>query len=963
MKKKTSIRERREQVANAKKNDYRNIEEKRKAIDKAKREAEAAAAEAARLKELEEQMLLNPVRERKLKEENKSTAKAAGLKSTFILSSEKNELLMTSFGRGNNAIIEKRIINNSVKSIAEPSALSVTPIEEKQFRIDGRVPNAQTDNPLYTAPKENFVSHPREDLIHAKAKLEKLYFGQEFEDNIHIQAIYNILDIEKILTIHVNNIIYTINNFLREDGNDLTDIVGYITDYSSLDKLEAKAQEIDNIKVLNAEDAEKVKKAKMFYDLFLRLCNAKQLGYLNLEVGTERKRDNSTVRLTKAEFFSMLFALGKMRQMLAHENPKQNIYHFDVKKYRDIHGLLDRLYRDRVNELNDGFLEKADKNLVLLFEAYAVQSVPEKKNYVREYYDFTVRKQYKNQGFSVKLLREHMTADIEEAFVLRDIQYDSVRAKLYAFVDFAIFHYYQARKKEAEDLVSNLRASFNEVEKDQVYRDEAKRIWPELQNVIMKHILPQMKGSVIRGITPDKDVTSDMLSGIRISSTATAFSEYIYMLTLFINGKEINDLLTTLLSKFENIDSFLFVMKEGGLHSRFEEKFEIFTESGKVAEELRVINSFARMVKPSASAKKIMYIEALQVLGIKSADPEREAEEILDPETKHIDPQKRGLRNFIANNVIESERFKYLVRYGNVRKLKGIAANRKVIEFVLKEIPDAQITRYHNSITGCNDNFHPEMRTRLTDALTGFSFEDISDVVQNDRESSGLQQEDKRRKQALVRLYLTSLYLALKNLVYINSRYFLAFHCVERDRYVLFPDIPKKSWKNEYGKFAKIFLENYPQKKRVQNYLSQNFDNSDEYAIRVFRNKVEHLDAVRNADLYLKDIRTIDSWFDLYHYVMQRRIKDQYDFDCRMESRENPGTMVISEEQLNPKTLIYFDQIMRFKTYCKDMLKSLCVPFAYNLPRYKNLSIEGLFDMNRPGKREDTNNKAMGAEL
>lgn len=937
MKKKARIRELREQSAIAKKNIYRNKEEERKAVIKAQEEERKAAAEAERRKELEKGRI--PVRERKLSEENKSSAKAAGLKSTFVLSSNKNEyeLLMTTFGKGNQAISEKRINNGSVQNISEHPVLTVTPVEEKQFRIDGRVKDAWTDNPLYTVSEPR--PHMREDLIHAKAKLEERYFGQTFEDNIHIQAIYNILDIEKILTIHVNNIVFTINNFLREEGEDLADIVAYITKYKDLSKFEEKDRE--------------------YYELFCKLCDAKQLGYLNLEILSEennrpgKKQDLNTIKLSRTDFFNMLSALGTMRQMLAHGEPKQNIYHFESKK--EISKLLDSLYSKRVKELNDGFLEKAGKNLVLLFRAYDVKSPAAKAEYVRAYYDFTVRKQYKNQGFSVKLLREHMTADIEEAFVLRDQQYDSVRGKLNPFVDFAIFRYYQEHTGEIEKLVGDLRSSFNDAEKDQIYAREAERVWPLLKSLILDHILPNMKGEVIKNISADEDVNPDMIRDIKISTDGTALSKFVYMLTLFINGKEINDLLTTLIHKFENIDSFLSVMKAEDLFVGFEEAFKLFEKSGQIAEELRAINSFARMSEPSANARKIMYIEALYVLGIEEKNLEKEVEEILDPETKTRDPQKRGLRNFIANNVIESERFKYLVRYGNVRKLKGIANNRKVIKFVLKDIPNAQIVRYYNSIKGCSDDFYPEMRDKLTEELTGFSFKDISDVEQNDRRATLQQQEEKRCKQALVRLYLTALYLVLKNLVYINSRYFLAFHCVERDRMLVFPEM-KDEWKAKgFKEFSRMFLEEYPQKSRVQKYLNQNFENSDECVIKIFRDKVEHLDTVRNADLYLEDIRSFDSWFDLYHYVMQRRIKAQCDYNRITEGRK--------KDELIPKTLYYFSLVEKYHTYCKDMLKALCVPFAYNLPRYKNLTIEGLFDMNHPGKREDTKNKAMGAAL
>ena len=908
----------------------------------------AAAAEALRRKELEKN--LHPVRERKLSTEKKSSAKAAGLKSTFILSD--NELLMTAFGQGNEAIIEKKITDGRVENLNEKPAFTAVPEEKKAFRIDGRVKGAQTDNPLYTADAS--LRKP-DDLIHAKAALEKRYFGQTFDSNLHIQAIYSILDIEKILAIHVNNIVYTLNNFLRQEGEDVDDFIGYVTSGEKTYQqfMESKDNNADELRAL-----------------FTRLCSARQLRYLSLEImkprnpGDNTKEDENTIKLTEEEFYNILYAMGIMRQMLAHGDPYKNIYTLEgYGKNASVEKVLTRLYKERINQLNTDFLSKAGTNLTLLFKAFGITDVEKKGCLVRDYYDFTVRKQYKNLGFSIKLLREHMTADIEEAFILRDKAYDSVRGKLYPFIDFALFRYYHTHNEETNSLVNGLRASFNEVEKDGLYAREAARIWPKVRSVILEHILPEMSGEVIieAKSNSDKDIKETMLSGAMISTEATDFSKFIYLTTLFINGKEINDLLTTLIHKFECIFSFLAVIQSQHLPSRFVDQFSVFSESDKIAQELRAINSFARMSRPSAKAKEIMYIEAFQVLGMRanSDQLEREAKELLDPKISGERSQKRGIRNFISKNVIASDRFKYLVRYGNVKKLKGIATNRAVVSFVLQDIPDSQIARYYNSVTGEDKDFQPAMRNFLADRLTGFSFEDISDVRQNDQRANQRQQEEKRQKQALVRLYLTVLYLTLKNLVYVNSRYFLAFHCMERDRRLLHPEkwekIPReKQFDPEFGAsvFARDFLAEYPRKTRQMTYLNQNFDNSDEWALRAFRNKAEHLDAVRNADLYLGDIREFHSWFELYHYIMQRRIMDQFTFDSTHKTRDKTR-MIISEEELNPKTREYFHLIARYRVYCKDFVKALCVPFAYNLPRFKNLSIDGLFDKNRPGKEKD----------
>ena len=207
----------------------------------------------------------------------------------------------------------------------------------------------------------------------------------------------------------------------------------------------------------------------------------------------------------------------------------------------------------------------------------------------------------------------------------------------------------------------------------------------------------------------------------------------------------------------------------------------------------------------------------------------------------------------------------------------------------------------------------------------------------------------KEEQKAIIRLYLTVLYLLTKNLVYVNSRYFLAFHCVERDADITAPGkYTNKGGRfdtTHYPQFAKDFIAAHRSNDdRVTKYLMKNFGNSDDWVISQFRNSVEHLNAVRDAATYINDIKSIDSYFGLYHYLMQRTLEAQYNYFCGKESKF--GGVIISEEKINKEMLKYFSLVKRYGTYCKDMVKALNVPFAYNLPRYKNLSIEELFDRN-----------------
>ena len=70
-------------------------------------------------------------------------------------------------------------------------------------------------------------------MLGLKSELEKRFFGKNFDDNIHIQLIYNILDIEKILAVYVTNIVYALNNMLGEGDESNYDFMGYLSTFNT----------------------------------------------------------------------------------------------------------------------------------------------------------------------------------------------------------------------------------------------------------------------------------------------------------------------------------------------------------------------------------------------------------------------------------------------------------------------------------------------------------------------------------------------------------------------------------------------------------------------------------------------------------------------------------------------------------------------------------------------------------
>ncbi len=165
--------------------------------------------------------------------------------------------------------------------------------------------------------------------------------------------------------------------------------------------------------------------------------------------------------------------------------------------------------------------------------------------------------------------------------------------------------------------------------------------------------------------------------------------------------------------------------------------------------------------------------------------------------------------------------------------------------------------------------------------------------------------------------------------------------------------------KDDFSAFSQKYISEHPFKKRVDEYVKQNMGNSDPQILREFRNCVDHLSAIRKADEYVKDLKEVTSYYQIYHYIVQRYLKDQYAFKTTDEYKAvNPDVVY-----KNPKTLEFFGNVERFGTYSKDFVKALNVPFAYNLPRYKNLSIDALFDKNFGDKKyENTSNENVSPE-
>ena len=851
-------------------------------------------------------------------EKKKSSVKAAGMKSILV---SENKMYITSFGKGNSAVLEYEVDNNDYNktqlSSKDNSNIELGNVNEVNITFSSKHGfesgvEINTSNPTHRSGESSPV---RWDMLGLKSELEKRFFGKTFDDNIHIQLIYNILDIEKILAVYVTNIVYALNNMLGEGDESNYDFMGYLSTFNTY-----KVFTNPNGSTLSDDKKENIRKSLSKFNALLK---TKRLGYFGLE--EPKTKDTRVLEAYKKRVYHMLAIVGQIRQCVFHdlsEHSEYDLYSFidnSKKVYRECRETLDYLVDERFDSINKGFIQGNKVNISLLID---MMKGYEADDIIRLYYDFIVLKSQKNLGFSIKKLREKILD--EYGFRFKDKQYDSVRSKMYKLMDFLLFcNYYRNDIAAGESLVRKLRFSMTDDEKEGIYADEAAKLWGKFRNDF-ENIADHMNGDVIKELgKADMDFDEKILdSEKKNASDLLYFSKMIYMLTYFLDGKEINDLLTTLISKFDNIKEFLKIMKSSAVDVECEltAGYKLFNDSQRITNELFIVKNIASMRKPAASAKLTMFRDALTILGIDDKITDDRISEIL--KLKEKGKGIHGLRNFITNNVIESSRFVYLIKYANAQKIREVAKNEKVVMFVLGGIPDTQIERYYKSCVEFPDmNSSLEAkRSELARMIKNISFDDFKNVKQ---QAKGRENVAKERAKAVIGLYLTVMYLLVKNLVNVNARYVIAIHCLERDFGLykeIIPELASKNLKNDYRILSQTLCElcddrdespNLFLKKnrRLRKCVEVDINNADSSMTRKYRNCIAHLTVVRELKEYIGDIRTVDSYFSIYHYVMQRCITKRED-DTKQEEK-----------------IKYEDDLLKNHGYTKDFVKALNSPW------------------------------------
>lgn len=928
---------------------------------------------------------------------NKSIAKASGLKSTF--KTGKDTYLMTSFGRGNSALAEKDIKEGTLEDILHTFSASL--IGKQDVRIQKNKLQADVQLPVQD-----------HNQLQAKSAIEKIFFGASYEDNLHVQIAYNVMDIKKLLTVYANNIVFTVNNLLRIEDEDFLGVFGVMNDFEKAQIAYAiistglitrdkgkyptyyinKDAWYENQNGLLAPLKESVNQHKNPNIAFVTNVSNYIVNFLGFrEFSNIQKAAKSFESIKKmgldkcANYFSDAFSdsngnidlefiyeslrlLGSMRQTAFHSYDIKgmapggkyfySLFDIDIKASARTKEIINTITGNKLNVLNDNFVKTNTVNLNILFSAYPHI---EKKELVKQFYDFSVRKVFKNMGFSVKNLREDILANESAVKKLGEKKYDSVRSKLYSLMDFVIYNYYLSHPQEADDFIELLRMNcvskrgaepekIEDEKKQALYREEAARLWNQISGIVLENILPGIDKVQSR----DKKLKEELDSGlqetvrsvVQTTDDLSYFAKAMYCICAFLDGKEINMFLDSLINSFDNIESLREIAGEVNCRVEFNSSYSFFNHCGKMADELRFIKSIARMNKgKKASKNSNLHIKGFQYFDSAAILGEYDEEKVkalfrLEERTQKGQKVDHTLRNFFINNVIVSNRFNYVIRFINPKHARAIMENEALVSFALREINEKQIVRYYLSVRNNEDPIEADsdyMRKKLVDKLMHVSFAAFEKVSNDASEAV-----EKERLKALVGLYLTIIYLIAKALVRINTSYSIAFGIFERDCEIIKQKAhdeenasleektkrilskKKEASEPEFRSITQYFDERGRINRRVKRLIERNSIHYDERTFRQVRNCAEHLSVVSSFPAYVSEIKSVESYFDLYHYILLRVLKD--------------GNFIKQEA-----TLKGYEAAVRHQTAYKDFLYGILAPFAYNPARYINLACKKKF--------------------
>lgn len=768
----------------------------------------------------------------------KTIAKRIGVKSVFYYKENgTDKAVVTRFGKGNSYIEAENITYNQEKNnvhnidpgnapfedFEDSSKKNTFKVADRKRKIQNPKKNKLKSIKINTDLPDQFRNANDKnrdfytDQIGLKIPLEHEIFFEcpdnGFQDNIHIQLAYNIIDIKKIFAPHISNIVASVNNVGSGFAAVQSDILG------SNILLNSKFNDVSSNLANQDLTLEKFVKNLGKYRFLYRDIFRFQRDFTN-ENETEEELNKSN-NANKLRNFMILRLLSGIRNSCFHGEQKllENVdVLFDFssveiidKKFEEeekIQTFVDNLVDKKFKYINNNFIEHSKVNIYILKKLYEAEIKNGKFNIEnsieQKYYDFVILKDQNQLGFSISLIREKILDiyDNKSFYPIRDNKkIISSRGKFNNLLDFLITNYFNTNSKQSNELITDLRFCKTE-EKDQKYIEKAIKIYPVISKKLKK-LIYYVKN--IQNI--DKDNLPTITVDMKSANDLTVLSKVVFFMCYFLDRKEINDLITTLINKFENIYYLENIIKEHKLYNEklYNSKYSLFDDSLSQSLSLRLIKNIANLKVDINHPSYDMVLQAAYTLGAPKNNSTQELifnQSIIN--SKGEETPDKSLRNILVNNVASSRRFVYIIKYTNADTISTLSKNSFLIANALYKMDDKILLRYIRAIVSIINNHNiDEQNTQykiydtnylrqlenynkeeqcafLSYFISNTKFEQLVDFHQR-KTNDQILNIQKQNHILLIGLYLLCVYQIVKNMIYINSRYVVACHNFERD--------------------------------------------------------------------------------------------------------------------------------------------------------------------------------------
>lgn len=722
----------------------------------------------------------------------------------------------------------------------------------------------------YTLKKENPLN---------EALLKKYCQTADVPTNLLIQLIHNNEDIKKIVSLYVNDVIYAL--YAISKINKKEELVSKISpNYKIVDGIIycGDSKYID-------EDATDIND-KDTYDLY-QLINTLKM----------RKNIYGFVDDSVESIFEYIKGVSSIRNDIAHSKISQS---YDLSKIKDE---LENYIKIKGEE----FVEQNQLNIYLICQLYS-NNVKEE---LKRYYIYILNEQDKNLGVSLNKVLEW------GRLLFPSTIKNEEKLKKYNII--IRYHIYNYLTKHIE-LKNKYLLLLNEAsleDKDILYENLTKEIgltpFKEVDDICK--IIDFKKDYKKLNNFENEDLINELLD---IKYDWLYFTLQIYSLSKFLTIKETNILISTLIKKFQSMASLRQAADVMNLnldkYFNASDFFCSFANIDKVITQLRIINSTRRFNSwKNQTMENSFILEGLKLF--KSDYTEKELVAFLEEEsTLSIYKRKRiknPFKNFIRNNVCKAKDFDFLIRYTDAQKVSNLLYhNPKLVEFLFSRFDSSLLEKYlNNGVT--------------VESISSLTLDNLIKNVRDGNMDYSLN----------VKLYLKCLYVLIKNMVKINSYYFIAFSFFERDQ-KLFDEKynpEKKMYNIKYNlnllDYTKTKIKKETTEKAITNFLKLPKSNNVKNNILVYyRNLVEHLEInnIITKTNFPQDFK-YRNYFKIYHYCLQKEL------------------LTLSNYNDNEFVKECLANINKYHTYSKKLLYAINAIFIYNSARYKDISAEAIF--------------------